>query len=195
MGDLQQYSDGELMQELKAGNMIAFDFLYKKYSKRLYKFGYTILKSQEDAENLLQDVFLCLWENRFKIEKDSSVKYYLFTVTYNTAISLLRKKAKESQFIEYLQTLQDNTVMSVDVELEYNELTAKLDEIINDLPVRQKEVYLLHKVEGLKYHEVAERLNISINTVENHMSRALKTIRGKIGNYSLVSVLFFYLQY
>ena len=68
------------------------------------------------------------------------------------------------------------------MELEYNELTNKLDEIINALPQRQKEVYLLHKVEGLKYSEIAERLNISVNTIENHMSRALKTIREKLGN-------------
>ncbi len=195
MTGLLQYSDEELMLELKAGNMTAFDLLYKKYNRKIYKFSNSILKSQEESENLLQDVFMCLWENRFKIEKDSSIKYYLFTVTYNSAITLLRKKAKESQFIENLRTLQDNTVTAVDVELEYNELTAKLDEIINGLPARQKEVYLLHKVEGLKYHEVAERLNISINTVENHMARALKTIRGKIGNYSLVSILFLYLQY
>jgi RNA polymerase sigma-70 factor (ECF subfamily) len=79
------------------------------------------------------------------------------------------------------------------MELEYNELTNKLDEIIKGLPQRQKEVYLLHRVEGLKYNEIAERLHISVNTIENHMSRALKTIREKLGNYSLIAILFWYL--
>ena len=79
------------------------------------------------------------------------------------------------------------------MELEYKELTNKLDEIIKTLPQRQKEVYLLHKVEGLKYNEIAERLHISVNTIENHMSRALKTIREKLGNYSLIAILFWYL--
>lgn len=79
------------------------------------------------------------------------------------------------------------------MRLEYNELTNKLDKIINELPQRQKEVYMLHRVEGLKYNEIAERLHISVNTIENHMSRALKTIRKKMGIYSLIAILFWYL--
>jgi len=186
-------SDEKLMQEIKAGNMFAFDVLYKKYSKRLYKFAYSILKSSEESENIVQDVFLNLWENRHKVEKDSSVKYYVFTIAYNSAISIIRKKTRESQFIEYLKSLQDLNQEPVNIELEYNELTDKLNDIINHLPDRQKEVYLLHRVEGLKYQEIAERLNISVNTIENHMSRALKTIRAKLGNYSLIAVLFWFL--
>ena len=89
--------------------------------------------------------------------------------------------------------MQEINEEPVNVELEYNELTNKLDEIIKELPQRQKEVYMLHKVEGLKYNEIAERLNISVNTIENHMSRALKTIRAKLGNYSLIAILFWYL--
>jgi RNA polymerase sigma-70 factor (family 1) len=193
MKDSILYSDEELMQEIKADNMFAFDILYKKYSKRLYKFGFSILKSREEAENLIQDVFLNLWENRLKVEKNSSIKSYVFAITYNSAISIIRKKAKESQFIEYLKSLQEINEEPVNIELEYNELTNKIDEIIKALPQRQKEVYLLHKVEGLKYNEIAERLNISLNTVENHMSRALKTIRTKLGNYSLIAILFWFL--
>lgn len=193
MKDFVLYSDEELMQEIKADNMFAFDVLYKKYSKRLYRFGFSIIKSQEETENLMQDVFLNLWENRHKVEKDSSIKSYIFTIAYNSAISIIRKKAKESQFVEYLKSIQKINQEPVNVEVEYNELTNKLDEIIKELPQRQKEVYLLHRVEGLKYNEIAERLNISINTIENHMSRALKTIREKLGNYSLIAILFWYL--
>jgi RNA polymerase sigma-70 factor (ECF subfamily) len=184
-------SDEELMQEIKADNMFAFDVLYKKYCKRVYKFGHSILKSPEDSENLMQDVFLSLWENRHKVEKDSSIKSYIFTIVYNSAISVIRKKAKESQFVEYLKSVQEINIEPVNVGLEFNELTIKLDEIVKALPQRQKEVYLMHKVDGLKYSEIAERLHISVNTIENHMSRALKTIREKLGNYSLISILFF----
>ena len=193
MKDFILYRDEELMQEIKADNMIAFDILYKKYSKRLYKFGFSILKSQEEAENLIQDVFLNLWENRDKVVKDSSIKYYLFTIAYNSAISIIRKKVRETHFIEKLKLLQEIYEKPVNIEFEYNELTNKLDDIINKLPQRQKEVYLLHRVEGLKYFEIAERLHISVNTIENHMSRALKTIRKKLGNYSLIAILYWYL--
>ena len=193
MNDPILYTDEELMKKIKAGNMLAFDVLYKKYSKELLKLGYSILRSTEEAENLIQDVFLNLWENRSKVEKDTSIKSYIFTITYNSAISIIRKKARESAFIEQLKSLQEINEDPFNMELEYNELTNKLNEIIKLLPQRQKEVYLLHRVDGLKYSEIAERLNISVNTIENHMSRALKTIREKLGNYSLIVILFSYL--
>jgi RNA polymerase sigma-70 factor (ECF subfamily) len=192
MKDYFLLCDEELMREIKADNMFAFDVLFKKYSKRLYKFGFSILKSKEEAENLVQDVYLNLWENRNNVEKNSSVKCYLFTIAYNSAISIIRKKVKESQYIEYLKTIQ-NTEKPVNLEIEYNELTDNLNQIIKSLPPRQKEVYLLHRVEGLKYNEIAERLNISVNTIENHISRALKTIRKKLENYSLIMTLFVHL--
>jgi RNA polymerase sigma-70 factor (ECF subfamily) len=193
MNVYSKYTDGELMKVIKAGNMIAFDELYRKYSKRLYKFSYSILKTTEEAENITQDVFLNLWLNREKVEKGSSVKYYIFTIAYNSAISVIRKKIKDSNFIEYLKTHQDLFQEPVDLQIEYNELDEKLTEIVNALPDRQRKVYLLNRVEGLKYTEIAERLNISINTVENHISKALNTIRKKLGNYSLIVVLFYYL--
>jgi len=193
MNDFNSYTNEELMQEIKADNMFAFDALYGKYSRKLYRFGYSILKSKEDSENLIQDVFLNLWENRHKVEKNASIQSYVFTIAYNSAISILRKKTKDFQFVEYLKSLQEIIEEPVNVELEYIELTAKLDMIINELPQRQKEVYLLHKVEGLKYNVIAEQLHISVNTIENHMSRALKTIREKLGDYSLFAILFWYL--
>ena len=133
------------------------------------------------------------WENRQKVEKDSSVKYYVFTIAHNSSISLLRKKATSTQFIEYLKLNQNLYQESVNAEFEYNELQDRLNEIIAHLPERQKEVYLLHKVQGLKYQEIAKKLSISENTIENHMSKALKTIREKLGKYSIVPLLFFFL--
>jgi len=193
MKDMIIYSDEELMQEIKADNMFAFDILYKKYCKRIFKFAFSILKSPEESENLVQDVFLNLWENRLNVEKNSSIKSYVFTITYNSAVSIIRKKVRESEFVEYLKSLQEVGEESVDVALEYKELTDKLERILNELPQRQKEVYLMHRVEGLKYIQIAEILKISVNTIENHMSRALKTIRQKLGNYSLIAILFWYL--
>jgi len=193
MTENKTHIDEDLMQEIKAGNMLAFDILYKKYSNRIFKFAFSILKSADESANIVQDVFLNLWENRNNIEKNSSVKYYIFTITYNSAISVIRKKLRESKFLDYLKTLQMPIQEPVNLELEYNELTNKINDIVSTLPKRQKEVYLLHKVEGLKYKEIALKLGISVNTIENHMSRALNTIRKKLGNYSVLAILFFHL--
>jgi RNA polymerase sigma-70 factor (family 1) len=193
MREYNSYSDEGLMQEIKAGNLLAFDELYLLYSKRLYRFSLSIIKSHEEAENIVQDVFMNLWINREKVEKNSRVKYYLFTIAYNSAISIIRRKTRELGFLEYLKTLQDLMQEPVDIQAEYNELEEKLNKIIHSLPERQKEVYILHRIEGLKYSEISERLNISVNTIENHMSRALKTIRENLGEYSVLMILFFYL--
>ena len=193
MTENKNHIDEDLMKEIKAGNMLAFDILYKKYSSRIFKFAFSILKSADESENIVQDVFLNLWENRNKVEKNSSIKYYIFTITYNSSISVIRKKVQETKFLDYLKTLQQPDQEPENLELEYNELTSKLNDIINALPKRQKEVYLLHKIEGLKYQEIAVKLNISVNTIENHMSRALNTIRKKLGNYSILAILFWYI--
>jgi RNA polymerase sigma-70 factor, ECF subfamily len=190
MEDYTLYSDAELMREIREDNMFAFDALYRRYSKKLYKFAKSVLKSVEESENILQDVFLNLWENRHNVEKDSSVKYYIFTIAYNSAISIIRKKTRETRFIDYLKSLQELNQDPPNLEVEYNELTKKVNKIIDHLPQRQKEVYILHKLENLKYQEIAERLNISVNTIETHMSRALKTIQEKLGKSSLLAILF-----
>lgn len=180
MIDLILYKDEDLIAEIKADNMFAFDLIYKRYYQKVFKFVYLILKSEEESENIVQDVFLSLWINRNKITKDSSAKYYIFTIAYNSAISVIRKKAKEKKFLDYLQNLQRFDHGSVDIEYEYNELVIKLNKIVDNLPPRQKEVFLLHRVEELKYLDIGKRLKISVNTIENHMSRALKTIRSKL---------------
>jgi RNA polymerase sigma-70 factor (ECF subfamily) len=190
MKEFVNYSDEELMLEVKADNMFAFDCLYRKYGKRIYRFALSILKSSEEAENIIQEVFLSLWEHRHSVINEASVKYYIFSIAYNSSISVLRKKIRETSFIDHLKSLQDIQQEVVNTELEFNELNDKLNQIIDQLPRRQREVFLLHRIERLKYRDISERLGISENTIENHMSKALKTIRKKLGNYSVVAILF-----
>lgn len=172
------YCDEKLISEIKAGNLFCFDLLYEKYSRKIYSFAFSILKSREEAENVTQDVFLVFWENRLKIEKCSSIKYYLFTIAYHSSISIIRRKTRESQFLDYLLYVSESEQSANDIE--YEDLAVKFEEILSTLPPRQKEIFCLHKREGLKYKEISEKLNLSVNTIENHMSAALKTIRTKL---------------
>jgi len=179
------------MREIRADNVFAFDVVYRRYSKRIYKFSFSILKSHEEAENITQDVFLNLWTNRNKIENCSLVKYYIFTISYNLAVSIIRKKARETKFIEYIKTLNNPVQDPVNLQFEYNELTDKLNSIIQKLPERQREIFKLHKIDGLKYSEISDKLNISVNTIENHMSRAIRSIKGKLGYESSTVILLY----
>lgn len=183
-------SDELLMQEIKAGNMLAFDELYRRYFDRIYRFAVSLVKLPEEAENIVQDVFLKLWVNRDKVDKGSSVRYYVFTITYHASISSIRKKMKESTYVHELFHQVETDRDDSSLQLEYAELESKLEAILQKLPARQREVFLLHRSEGLKYSEIAERLGLSVNTVENHMIRALHTIREKLEAYTLVAALF-----
>ena len=185
-----KHTDQQLLQQMQANNMLAFDELYNRYQKRLFQFTNYILKSNEDSENIVHEVFLKVWENRHSIEK---VRSYLFSIAYNSTISLIRKRISEKKFIDHIRSLPESWEDPVNIDLEYRELMEKAGEIIQSLPERQKQVYILSREEGLSYKEIAERMKISVNTVENHMVSALRTVRRKLGKFSLLGILFAYL--
>ena len=196
MKHLNDYSDEKLMILVQGDNTYAFNTLYNRYVKRLYKFVISILKSDHDTENVIQEVFLKLWINRTKIVKCASVRYYIFTIAHNESITLIKQRLDERSFIKLLDQIQDRCSAPVDIEIEYDELMAELNGIINSLPEQQKTIYKLHKIEGLKYVEISHKLNISVNTIETHMSRALKTIRRKyVHASSLPAILMFILRH
>jgi len=190
-------SDFEFVRLMKADDMTGFDMLYRKYSERIFNFAYGILKSRIDAEEIVQDVFYKVWEKRDTIREDISFSSFIFTVTYNASISFLRKRFRETKFYDYLKSIQHFEVQdNVSTDIEYAELNEKASRLINKLPGRQKEVYLLSREEGLTYKEIAEKLQISVNTVENHMVKALRFLRehlGKISNISVFAGLIFFL--
>jgi RNA polymerase sigma-70 factor (ECF subfamily) len=194
MSNSREVINSKTIKQFKADDMSAFDVIYRKYNKKLYRFAYSILKIKSDAEEIVQEVFIKVWENRNKIDEYLSFESYLFTITYNSTISFIRKRTKESQYIDYLKSIQHPSIQpNIIPELEYNELKDKSEKIIELLPHRQKQIYKLNREEGLTYKEIAVKLNISINTVETHMERALKVIRKKLGDISIVLLIFYYL--
>ncbi len=185
------YTDEELAVLIKKGDIRAFDVLYEKYSTRLYIFVNGIIKSQKDSEDIVQEVFLKIWKNREKINEFLSLQSFLFTIAHNTTISLIRKKIKESSYISYVKSIQNaRELLSGEAELEIKELEEQLGSVINKLPERQRQVYLLSREEELSYKEIAVRLGISLNTVENHMVKALRFIRSNVQNTSFTMALF-----
>jgi RNA polymerase sigma-70 factor (ECF subfamily) len=173
--------------------MQAFDEIYHKYNKLLFGFAIRIVKFSHDAEDIVHDVFLKLWQNRTSIDEEMSFRSYLFTIAYNTTINIIRKRSVKEEYVEALKNLQDQGTNNVATEMEFNELNEKLQSALNELPQRQKEIYMLSRDEGLTYSQIAEKLSISVNTVENHMVKALKFLRTRIDTTSIMATLFWYL--
>ncbi len=171
--------------------MMAFDQIYDHYSHKLFSFIFRILKDEAEAEDIVQEVFVKIWESREKLVDYKLLNSYIFTIAYNNSIDLIRKRINNSKYLEHLKyssIFQISTTTTSDVE--FNELNDQVNNLISNLPERQKQVYLLHREEGLTYPEIAKKLGISKNTVENHMGKALKYLHQNLDNSLLINMLF-----
>jgi len=163
----------------------AFKELYLLYFDRLYKFAFSILHSSEFAEEAVNDVFLNIWQKRSRLKTIDSLTNYLYISTKNTSFNYLSKFRKE----------RNTTLDEVLVRFEVDELTpetafftsevrTEIEQAINQLPPKTKLVFQMAKVEGLKYKEIAEVLNISVNTIDNHIATAIKKLSVVLKNLS-----------
>ena len=187
-------SNSELLNLLKEGDMLAFDAIYERYCKRIFAFVVRYVKSETDAEEIVQEVFLKIWENKNKIDVYSSFESYIFTISYNSTISLLRKRVTEKKYIDYLKNLQvAENVFELTDEVYYTELNGQIQSLLSELTPRQKEIFLLSREEGLTHDEIAKKLGISSNTVKNHIVTTLNFLRANIDNGLVINVFFTYL--
>lgn len=172
-------TESELVKELNQGFPTAFDELFNNYYNKIFHFAISILKSKEEAEEAVQNTFFTVWEKRRSIDPDQPFKSFLFTVAYNIIMNIFRVRVKEKRYREYVLI---NASIFYDPEqiLVSNDLLNHLDNIIEELPIRRREIFTLRQKEGLSYKEIALELNISVKTVENNINLAVKYIKGRI---------------
>ncbi len=186
--------DIELIKLLKKGDMAAFDAIYNKYCHKLHQFVFMYLKQEEDAEEVVQEVFIKIWESREKVDVYLSFESFLFTIAYNSTMSLLRKRVSETKSREYLKSLQQiNSAEQVIGEIQFKELDNKVQSLLQQLTPRQKEIYLLSREDGLTHKEIAIKLNISESTVNNHLVTILKFLKSNIDSSLFINSLFIFL--
>jgi len=190
----KERSNNDLLKLLKKGDMHAFDAIYDRYCKRMYGFVIRYIKQEEDAEEIVQEVFLKIWESRKKIDTYSSFDSFIFTIAYNITISLLRKRVNEKKYLEHLHLRQQITdAEEIINEIHFKQIKEQLKSSLNQLTPRQREIFLLSREEGFTHEEIAKRLNISPNTVKNHLVTTLSFLRSKIGKSMITGILFVYL--
>jgi len=183
--------DLKLVEMLQKGNVEAFDLIYEKYSMKLYIFGLKYLRSSAEAEELVQAVFLKVWENHKSLKKESSFKSYLYTITYNDICKLFRERNYHQKFI--MDALAENPQSSFDIgnSIDYKSVLDRVQQIIDKLPDRQRTIFLKSRMENKSTKEIAEELDLSPGTVDNYISEALKFIRNKFHNRNFSLLLFF----
>ncbi len=187
-------SNKELLELIQKDDSIAFYNLYERYSKRLYGFVLRYLKQSEDTEEIVQEVFVKVWENRNKIATYSSLESFLFTIAYNATISLLRKRLTEKKYLDHVKSLQQlDYVSDAFGEIQFKELNERIQVLLNKLTPRQKEIYLLNREKGLSHEEIAKLLNISRNTVKKHMANTLAFLKSHIDTNLFINLFFIFL--
>lgn len=186
-------ADEVLGKLIKKDQLQAFDQLYDRYSQNLYRFARSFLKTNEDAEEVVQEVYFRLWDKRHGLSEHKSLQSYLFTITYHVVIDQLRLRVKDQNYEQYLLREAQRSFSTPDAVLEYEELKKQLEKAVDELPKRRKQVFQMSRDEGLSNREIADRNQISIKTVETHITLALQHIRKRLGRNNLGVVIFLFL--
>jgi RNA polymerase sigma-70 factor (ECF subfamily) len=167
----------ELLQQLIAGDAESFRKIYEYYQGKIFLFALRLTKSKSEAEEVVQEVFVRLWEKREKIKVEKNFNSYILTITKNLVLDGLKKaaydKTIQQKIYRHMQALQNTTVD----QLIEKELTRLHQQAVDQLSPQKKIVFKLSREEELSYEEIAEKLGVSKNTVRNQMSDSLKSIR------------------
>ncbi|MCZ4245282.1 RNA polymerase sigma-70 factor [Pedobacter punctiformis] len=185
-------NDTNLIALIKEGNKLAFDDVFIKHFKSLHAYAYTIIKERDDAEEIVQNVFVRIWTKRAQLKTDGYLKSFLYRAVHNESLNYLKHKKIRSKFDLHYADSAKNDMGNLNKDLMAAELERNIHAAINDLPEKCREVFQLSRFEQLKYQQIADALNISIKTVENQMGKALKILRLKMVDFLIF--LFIYLM-
>ncbi|MCK5137987.1 MAG: RNA polymerase sigma-70 factor [Bacteroidales bacterium] len=182
-----------IVNKFKAGDAAAFDAIYDMYSQKLYNFAFGLLKDHDNAGEIVQEVFVTLWEKRDQLNVALNFENYIFTITHNSIRKFFRKKSMENKVKDFLLKNSPEVTENADASIVYNELFELANKTIDKLPPKRKTIYKLSRLEGMTIKEIANRLDISTRTAENQLAKALKYLKEELQNLSLLSLLFYYL--
>ncbi len=185
--------ESDLVIGLKSDDHNAFRKLFELYSQPLFKFSLTYLKSKDTAEDVVQEVFTKVWYKRKELKTDTSFKSYLFTIALNSIRKHFNKasrlnEAKHEILIDFSANKSD-----FDEKNNYQELLDKLEELVNRMPEKRRQVFVKKKFEEKSITEISEELSISVKTVEYHISESFKFLRKEFKNLKIQGLIFFYL--
>jgi len=183
-------NDRVLLEKLKSGNVACFELLYSKYSGKLY--NYVLSLSKGDfylAEEIVQNVFVKIWEIRQHINTEGSFNSFVYTVGRNMFLNVVKSRLQEHLYHDYVvdhEAVLDN---SVEKEIEYKMLEEQINRLIEQLPPARRNIYILSRVKNLPNKEIAALLDISENTVESQLNKATQFMRKNLLPYYSVLVL------
>ena len=169
-----------ILKQFQVGDAAAFDRIYHQYSKKLYNFAFGFIRDYDTGSEIVQEVFVTLWERHQQVNTELNFNNYIFAITYNSIRKHFRNKSIETKVKDYLLNNSSEVIENTDRFIMYNELLDLANKTIDRLPPKRKMVYKLSREEGMKIKEIASKLNISTRTAENHLAKALKFLKQEL---------------
>jgi RNA polymerase sigma-70 factor (family 1) len=180
------------LAELQNGNHKAFEAFFDVNYDQLCSYAFSMLKNMEEAEDIVQKSFFKLWAQRQTLNIKSSILAYLYRVIHNDCLNTIEQLSKKNtlslESVYETQACQDDSINS---DIEYSELQAAIDKSLSGLPSQCRKVFELSRVNQLSYSDIANELSISVNTVENHIAKALKILRVDLKEFLVILWLLF----
>jgi len=176
-------SDPDIVNAIRWGDEPAFEQTFRKYYQRLCNYACTLLKDEDESEEVVQTVFLTIWEKRENLEITLSLKSYLYRAVHNHCLNRFKHASVRQVHREHTLNFGEHSYESVTEVIHANELEERIERSVSKLPEQCQKAFRLSRFEELKYHEIAEQLGISIKTVENQIGKALKILRTELADY------------
>ncbi|MBI9064147.1 MAG: RNA polymerase sigma-70 factor [Marinilabiliaceae bacterium] len=183
----------KILIELAEDNEDSFEVLFNYYYPRLYNFSKSFLKMEDGIDDILQEVFVKIWQKRKSITTTVTFNSYIFTIARNLLLNELRRRLNSENIKETVQSLSTAEEYSSSQQIEFQELKEKVDYVIDKHPERRKEIFILSRTEGLSHKEIAEKLGIKTKTVEYHISLVIKDLKEEFKGFGVMSLLYLYL--
>ena len=172
----------ELLARIAAGSEEAFRELFQTYRGKLYGYIYKMTGSKEAAEDTVHDVFLKIWEGRENLTTVNNINAYIHRMAHNQAYSGFRRMAKETLILaEIRQEMKQETGIEGEERVRHQEVRNLIRTLVDQLTPQQKQVFLLSREEGLRQDAIADKMNISVHTVKNHLAAAMRFLRDEVG--------------
>jgi RNA polymerase sigma-70 factor (family 1) len=186
----QSYSDNVLIALVKSGDIDAFTEIHNRYYVKLYSHAYKRLPDREEVKDILQELFVSVWNNRETIELKVALPAYLYTAVRNRILNAYKHEKVKTDYLAAFQNFLDNHTEPVaDEQLRLKELTTMIEAEVSEFPPQMRRVFEMSRNEALSHQEIADELNISTLTVRKHVQNSLKILRAKLSAYLYMFLL------
>ena len=185
-----QIPDSEILLAIRQGNERVYETIFRKHYQALCNYACGILKDMDDAEEVVQSIFLKFWEQRESIEINVSLKSYLYRAVHNTCLNRLKHLKIQETYRQYVGDYLEETFDSATEIMDKNELENRISNALEKLPEQCRIIFKMSRFEELKYQEIADKLGLSIKTIENQIGKALRIMRMELSDYLPIVLIF-----